>query len=468
MRLTAGAAAALALALALPASASAAGASAQPSCEAPRGEPPDCYTFSAFVAGAGEANDLVVSFAGGFFSFRDAVPVAIAGVCHREDERTAVCPADAATVDVGDGADRVLLPDVTSTSRLVRPIATLLGEGDDAATGGAAADQIDAGPGDDGVEGRDGADTITLGPGADVSTAGAGNDVIDAGDVTGNLSDDVVARPPAPDRVDGGAGFDQLSFGGDPRAIEVDLATGAGGGAAAGDRFTEIEAVAVGDGPSSLAGDAHANWLTAGDGGNRLAGRGGNDSLLSGMGNDVLDGGDGDDELVTEGRRDHDVVLGGPGDDAMSLAGGGFVDAGAGDDRITIPPEAHDGRLRVRCGDGEDVAQSGRGVSIAADCEWLDLGTHAGQMTVRNGLRLRGRTLTIRYRGYFAIGRLVLRDRRTSRRLGSVELGEGGRGDRTARMRLSRAAARRVRRVPVSLRFGGRASAPIAIGQPAT
>jgi hypothetical protein len=453
----------LVLALALPASASAAGASAQPSCEAPRGEPPDCYTFSTFVAGAGEMNDLAVSFGGGFFTFRDGVPVAIAGVCHREDERTAVCPADAATVDVGDGDDRVVLPDVTSTSRLVRPIATLLGAGDDTATGGAAADEIDAGPGNDGVEGRDGADTLALGPGADVSTGGAGNDVIDAGDVTGNLSGDVVAHVPARDRVDGGAGFDRLSFGGDPRAIEVDLATGEGGGAAAGDLLTEIEAVAVGHGPSSLAGDEHANWLSAGDGGNRLAGRGGNDSLLSGMGNDVLDGGDGDDEIVGEGQRDHDVVLGGPGDDTIGVMGGGFVDGGPGDDRVAISPEAHDGRLRVRCGDGEDVAQSGRGVSIAADCEWLDLGTDPSQMTVRNALRLRGRTLTIRYRGYFAIGRLILRDRRSSRRLGSVELGEGGRGERTARMRLSRAAARRARRVPVSLRFGGRASAPATI-----
>lgn len=414
---------ALLIAAALPAAAYAATAGSERACDAPGNGSPPCYAAVEFAAGAGEPNDLRATFADGAFTLHDAnVPVA-STTCERRDERTVVCPGDALTILLGDGDDRVSLPDATGGSGRVT--------------------------------------YVVAGPGADVVAGGAADEVINVGDTTGDDRSAGRPAPPAPDTVMGGGGFDRVDYD-ESRPVEVDLATGAGGGAAAGDRLVDVEGVYGGRGPSSIAGDEQANHLLGGDGANRLAGRGGDDRLEGGLGDDVLDGGDGDDRLYDPGRRGRNVVLGGAGGDRIDIFGGGLVRGGAGDDVIAVTPEVHDGALRVRCGAGEDVAQAAAGVSIAADCEWLDLGLATGQVTVRRALRLRDRTLTVRLRGWAGYGRLTLRERRSGRRLASAAVPRR-RGARIVRLRLTAAAARRARRVPVTLELSRQRRAAVDV-----
>ena len=70
---------------------------------------------------------------------------------------------------------------------------------------------LDGGAGTDVLDGSDAADTLRGGPDADVITGGKGNDIVDMGD-----GDDRFTRTVADgiDRVEGGAGFDQLSASG--------------------------------------------------------------------------------------------------------------------------------------------------------------------------------------------------------------------------------------------------------------
>jgi hypothetical protein len=130
---------------------------------------------------------------------------------------------------------------------------------------------------DDVLYGDDLANTIQGGSGRDRLFGRGGDDVLEVGDGAG-------------EQVDGGPGWDVVSYRGVRDGITVDMKLpSANSGAAAGDRWTAIEGVAGGEGDDEILGT---------DAGDMLLGRGGHDNLRGRGGNDLLDGGAGANELA--------------------------------------------------------------------------------------------------------------------------------------------------------------------------
>ncbi|MCA4924170.1 MAG: hypothetical protein ING86_15425, partial [Methylobacterium sp.] len=88
------------------------------------------------------------------------------------------------------------------------------------------------------------------------------------------------------DSVDGGPGFDTISFANFSLAISLDMAVGTE--ATMGTRFAAIEAVQGSAQDDTIMGDGSHNFLGGG---------GGNDSLLGGAGDDTANGGSGNDVM---------------------------------------------------------------------------------------------------------------------------------------------------------------------------
>ncbi|MEK0084263.1 calcium-binding protein [Benzoatithermus flavus] len=203
--------------------------------------------------------------------------------------------------------------------------------GDDTIHGGAAHDLINGDDGRDRIEGEGGDDVVYAGNGDDLVLGGAGDDVL-AGEagrdrLYGGAGDDELRDGYGSDRandlVDGGAGFDIVSYDGDTHGLRVDLATQRAVQGSEVDRLVGIEGVIGSSGPGDLIlGDAGANSLATGLGGaDRVFGRGGDDVLTGGAARALLDGGAGGD-VVTGGAGD-DTVRGGAGADRLS---GGTVE----------------------------------------------------------------------------------------------------------------------------------------------
>ena len=140
-------------------------------------------------------------------------------------------------------------------------------------------------------------DVIRGTSGVNVIRAGGGNDVI--------------RGMGGADTLDGGEGVDTASW--DHltanQAIQVNLATGATGGAAAGVTLIGIENLTGGAGNDTLVGDAGANTLDGGGG------------------DDVLDGGAGNDVIYARTRLT--TVLGGSGADTVYASSGVILDYSA-------------------------------------------------------------------------------------------------------------------------------------------
>lgn len=153
----------------------------------------------------------------------------------------------------------------------------LLGGPGIARQGGAAGDDLSGGPGMDTLFGEDGDDLL----------AGLGSD--DA--IFGDAGDDTLIGGEGADRLDGGSGRDTASFAGGQAGVTVRLWAGDGrGGAAEGDRLTDIENLIGSDHADTLVGDAAANLLIGGQGADALWGDGGDDTLDGGPGADLLQG----------------------------------------------------------------------------------------------------------------------------------------------------------------------------------
>jgi Ca2+-binding RTX toxin-like protein len=153
---------------------------------------------------------------------------------------------------------------------------TLTGTGNISATGNNAANVLTGNSGNNFFNPRGGDDTIQAGAGNDLIRLGGGG-VLTYGNKV----------------IDGGAGVDQLEFGGFGRsAIAVDLAAGTlkggGDGGQGTARLIGIESV-VGDGfDDQISGSTVAESLNGGGGNDTMNGRGGNDTLTGGLGADTF------------------------------------------------------------------------------------------------------------------------------------------------------------------------------------
>ncbi|MEY8881336.1 hypothetical protein [Donghicola sp. XS_ASV15] len=203
--------------------------------------------------------------------------------------------------------------------------------GDDSLYGKDGNDLLDGGAGDDYIRPGAGVDTINGGEGSDeLSYADAGAVSVDmvsgiATEADGNVDtfesiesvqgssegdsiigddgDNLIAGLNGSDTLEGGAGFDRLSFWtedyyGATDGVTVDLSAGiAIDGWGNTDFITGFEQVEGGDFDDTIAGDSGDNRVFGNDGDDLIDGAEGDDSIDGGDGNDTINGGSGEDWL---------------------------------------------------------------------------------------------------------------------------------------------------------------------------
>jgi Ca2+-binding RTX toxin-like protein len=142
------------------------------------------------------------------------------------------------------------------------------------------------------------------------------------------------------DSVDGGAGYDIVSYRDEGEnssvGVTVDLAAGTAIDTRGNtDTLTNIEEVR---------GTDHADSMTAAGTSADIAfrGEGGDDTLTGGDGDDELEGGDGDDILI--GGAGNDTLIGGAGDD--------HLEGGAGNDTLWVGGDGNGALLGRAAGEG--------------------------------------------------------------------------------------------------------------------
>jgi Ca2+-binding RTX toxin-like protein len=274
------------------------------------------------------------------------------------------------TLDGGSGTDALIF----------------FGDGDEL-HGGDDADQItnmasgNAGSASDVIVfGDDGDDLLWVGLSAakgDVASSvygGAGNDTLNifAGELghlgsllSGGDGDDLIkARSAGDDTIDGGTGFDIVSYIGRAYGITADLVEGTAHGKGVGhDSLTSIEGFIGGINDDVATGDSLAN---------SLAGKNGNDVLIGGAGDDTIDGG---------GLAD--TITGGQGADHMN--GGGGADTFVYNSVTESTDAARDVIDHLKKHDVIDLSAIDADVNTAGDQAFTRVAAfdgHAGQMTL--------------------------------------------------------------------------------------
>jgi len=144
------------------------------------------------------------------------------------------------------------------------------------------------------VRGGDGNDLIVGGPNQETFFGEAGNDTIEGGGGVGDF-------------LDGGDGFDILSYAHMTAGVVVDLSTTLARNGA--DRVLNFEGVIGSSSADTLSGGVAAESLLGGGGDDSISGGGGDDTLNGGTGHDVISGGAGADRFVI-GLRESSPVQG--------------------------------------------------------------------------------------------------------------------------------------------------------------
>ncbi len=184
------------------------------------------------------------------------------------------------------------------------------GRGDDSLMGHSGSDRLEGGPGNDSLEGGADDDTLFGGNDDDTLEGGAGEDTL-----VGGRGDDSLVGGAGTDQFYGGLGDDTVSFAFDTAGVVVDLLSGNGGGAAAGQAFSDIE---------NVIGTRFDDELIASDDGSEVGGLRGMDTIVAGAGADDLSGGPGTDTLdYSRSDAGVSVDLGGPG--LHQTAAGGYA-----------------------------------------------------------------------------------------------------------------------------------------------
>ncbi|NKX38983.1 Hint domain-containing protein [Tritonibacter mobilis] len=293
-------------------------------------------------------------------------------------------------------------------------------------TGDPGGDMVDAddnaeGDDDDSIVAGDGHDTIMSGSGVDTVDAGEGDDVVDGGSgndvISGGAGNDSLMGGSGYDTIHGGDGNDTLDGGGNNDFLYGDagddlIRTGSGNGSVYG-----------GDGNDTLEGNDNGQAMSGGAGNDFIDGGGGVDHLYGDDGDDTIHGGDGGDSLyggagsdVIVGGEGADRIIGLEGDDNIEAGAGDYIDAGHGDDVITIDSSlSSNGTITVIGGEyvEEDVNDAtnnpnGRigdvldlrglsGVTITydeTDSTWNGVTSESGTATYENDA---GETVTINF-----------------------------------------------------------------------
>ena len=264
------------------------------------------------------------------------------------------------TIDGGNGADWAAYDDATSGVTVNLTLTTAQD------TGGGGVDKL---VGVENVYGSQFNDVLTGDANNNTLVGDWGNDTL-----VGGAGDDVLVDRIGNNVIDGGDGFDTVSYEGlsfgDPRyGVQVDL-QGVGGAAAFGysptigahlgvnDVLYSIEGVIGSIAGDTISGNAAENYL---------AGGAGDDDLTAVGGGDVLDGGDGDDQLRASQVGSGDYLSGGAGEDVFfTQFGATTLDGGAGDDSFyVLRSPGMVGVTLVQGGEGSDTLELGNSYGIS-------------------------------------------------------------------------------------------------------
>jgi len=310
-----------------------------------------------YTAANNEANQTVVSLAGGTYTVSDSGATITAGAgCSSVNATQATCAgAGVSSISVSAGNLSNLVWITAPTKATV-----FGGDGNDTLIGGAGNDILVGCGGDDNISGGGGADSLFDG----LFCAGGGNDTLDGG--------------PGPDAMFGGPGTDTATYASRTAPVFVSLDGVANDGEATeGDNVADdVENVTGGSGDDNITGSSAANIILGGAGNDVLLGErsdsaldpnytgSGKDSIFGGDGNDAIGGGLGDN-LIISGGNGNDSLHGGPGADT--------IDGGAGNNDI----HALDGVVdSINCGAGTDTGDADDVDVVSPNCESITISTY--------------------------------------------------------------------------------------------
>jgi hypothetical protein len=255
-----------------------------------------------------------------------------------DDNVTLETEADHATVDLGDGNDRLSdIPGAAATGTWN----VSGGAGNDIISGSSGGNTVDAGAGNDNVKGfpSDGSagltssgdrpdqsagDSIFAGPGNDTIDPGFGGDAVSGGDGNDTFRAGGEADLQAPDAYDGGAGFDTMDYSSRTSPVFFNSGSTRSGAVSPAevDKVSLVERAVLGAGDDTAL------------------------SLIESLPTRTYDGRDGNDRL-NGGDTSDDTLIGGLGADRMN----GF----GGNDIIKAKDSTPD--TTISCGDGVDLAE---------------------------------------------------------------------------------------------------------------
>ncbi len=206
-----------------------------------------------------------------------------------------------------------------------------------------------------------GTDTITL-MGFHTASNLVATDFVFTNEIFGTAGADTFFASSAPEAFFGGGGTDYVRYENALGAVAINLSTNVHTGDAAGDRYTDIEAILATGFDDTLTGDATANELLGHEGNDVLRGEGGDDKLHGNGGDDNISGGQGNDSL--RGNEGNDTLDGGEGNNALH-GGEGNDSLIGGVDQDTLYGEA--GADTLRGGDSNDMLFDGNSGTVDAD-----------------------------------------------------------------------------------------------------
>lgn len=215
---------------------------------------------------------------------------------------------------------------------------------------------------------------------AETVLAGRGNDTLSGlggnDTLSGGDGNDRLIGGAGRDRLDGGTGIDVASYEGATVRVTMNLSTGVFSGDAAGDSLRNIERLVLSSLGDAVTLSGALRYVDAGAGQDRLTGSTLNDTMLGGAGRDVLFGGSGDDLLVAGNPAS---LL--PGLDGDSLYGG------IGDDTLMGGTGAaflsgSTGMDSLRGEGGDDTLIGGAGADMLNGGAGIDTATYDRAVTL--------------------------------------------------------------------------------------
>jgi len=234
------------------------------------------------------------------------------------------------------------------------------------------------------IETGSGNDTIVLSDGEDSVAGGEGDDVFFVAD---NYNNDTLV---------GGEGGETVgdTLNGAPMTNDVTVnfngvesgTLSSGGGTI---QFSEFERIATGDGDDFVDGDtsqvSSGGTIVRNDGDLIIDTGAGNDTIYSGHGDDTIYAGDGNDEIFG-GAGGADSIIAGAGDDMIAVFEDNDIDAGDGDDFMSLIVDVADvvGDITIVGGDADETLGGGDTLDFN---DLADMSTHN---SVSNGTNASG------------------------------------------------------------------------------